>query len=113
MAVLTRRDFVRSGLAVVSVGAFMPTIFSRAVSAASSDRRLSSPGEAAAKTLIIIQLAGGNDGLNTVIPFADSRYPQLRPHLGIAADQVVPLNASVGLHPSLASLKSLWDAGQM
>lgn len=113
MAVLTRRDFVRSGLAVVSVGAFMPTIFSRAVAAASFDRRLSAPGDAPAKTLIIIQLAGGNDGLNTVIPYADSRYRQLRPALGIADDQILKLDGSIGFHPSLASLKPIWDAGKL
>lgn len=113
MAVLTRRDFVKSGLAVVSVGAFMPTIFSRAIAAAAVDRNASSAGATASKTLIIIQLAGGNDGLNTVIPYADSRYHQLRPHLGIPDDQIVQLNGSVGLHPSLKSLKSVWDAGQL
>jgi uncharacterized protein (DUF1501 family) len=113
MAILTRRDFVKSGLAVVSVGAFMPTIFSRAIAAASQDKSPSSAGAAPSKTLVIIQLAGGNDGLNTVIPYADPLYPQLRPHLGIPLDQVVHLNDRLGLHPSLGGLKSLWDAGNL
>ena len=113
MAVLTRRDFVRSGLAVVSVGAFMPTIFSRAIAAASYDRPISSAGAAAAKTLIIIQLAGGNDGLNTVIPYADSRYRQFRTELAIPDDQILKLNDSVGLHPTLSALKATWDSGQL
>ncbi|HLZ07754.1 MAG TPA: hypothetical protein VKT80_04140, partial [Chloroflexota bacterium] len=98
MAVLTRRDFMRSGLAVVSVGAFMPTIFSRAIAAAAYDRPISSAGATNAKTLIIIQLAGGNDGLNTVIPYADSRYRQFRTGLAIPDDQILKLNDSVGLH---------------
>src|SRR5579872_5953524 len=74
MAVLTRRNFVRSSLTVVSVGAFMPTIFTRAIAAAASDKSPSSAGSSPSKTLIIIQLAGGNDGLNTVIPYADPLY---------------------------------------
>jgi len=113
MAVLTRRDLVRSGLAVVSAGAFMPTIFTRAVAAAAIDNSVSSSGSTTSKTLIIIQLAGGNDGLNTVIPYADPLYRQLRPHLRIAADQVVQLNDHLGLHPSLKGLKSLWDNGKL
>jgi len=113
VAVLTRRDLVKSGLAVVSVGAFMPTIFTRALAAARLDQGPSSSGSAPSKTLIIVQLAGGNDGLNTVIPYADPLYHQLRPNLGIPADQVVQLDAHLGLHPSLKALKPLWEAGTL
>src|SRR5713226_1099949 len=101
MAILTRRDFVKSGLAVVSVGAFMQTIFTRAIAAAASDQRSSAAGSAGSKTLVIIQLAGGNDGLNTVIPYADSRYRQLRPNLGIPEADIIPLDDHLGLHPAL------------
>ena len=113
MAVLSRRDLVRSGLAIVTAGAFMPTIFSRALAAASLDKTASTAGSTPAKTLIVVQLAGGNDGLNTVIPFADSRYRQLRPTLGIPDDQIVHLDDHVGLHPSLAGFQALWEAGQL
>src|SRR5438270_7846743 len=113
MAILSRRDFVRSGLAVVSVGAFMPTIFTRAIAAAATDKSRSSAGAAPGKTLVIIQLAGGNDGLNTVIPHADARYRQLRPNLAVAAGEIVKLDDRLGLHPSLASLKPVWDSGQL
>ncbi|HEX5416998.1 MAG TPA: DUF1501 domain-containing protein [Chloroflexota bacterium] len=111
--VLTRRDLVKSGLAVVVAGAFMPTIFSRAVAMAAADKSLSTAGSGPSKTLIVVQLAGGNDGLNTVIPYADSRYLQIRPHLGIPTDQVVQLDSHVGLHPSLKGLKPLWDSGKL
>lgn len=113
MAVLSRRDLVGSGLAVVTAGAFIPTIFSRAVAAASIDKSPSSSGGSPSKTLIIVQLAGGNDGLNTVIPYADSLYHQLRPHLGIPDDQIVKLDNQLGVHPSLKALKPVWDAGHL
>src|SRR4051794_21374284 len=113
MAVITRRDFARAGLSVVAVGAFMPTIFTRALAHASFDRNLSASGSTSNKTLIIIQLAGGNDGLNTVVPFADPNYRKLRPTLGVADNQLIKLNDRLALHPSLKSLKSLWDANQL
>lgn len=113
MAVVSRRDFARSGLAVISVGAFMPTLFTRAIAAASFDKSPSSAGSGSTKTLIVVQLAGGNDGLNTVIPFADPSYQRLRPTLGIPTDQVLRLDDHLGLHPSLEPLKALWDAGNL
>ncbi len=113
MAIVSRRDFARSGLAVISVGAFMPTIFTRALAAASFDKSPSSAGSGSTKTLIIVQLAGGNDGLNTVIPYGDPNYHRLRPTLGIPSDQVIPLDDHLGLHPSLKPLKALWDAGNL
>lgn len=91
----------------------MPTIFTRALAAASSDKSPSSAGSTSSKTLIIIQLAGGNDGLNTVIPYADPLYRKLRPHLGIEAEQIIQLDDRLGLHPSLKALKQVWDAGNL
>src|SRR5208283_1886081 len=65
----------------------------------------------AGRTLVVIQLAGGNDGLNTVIPVTDNRYYSARPGLAIPQDQAIKLNAETGLHPSLAKFKELWDEG--
>ncbi|MGN6552407.1 MAG: DUF1501 domain-containing protein, partial [Verrucomicrobiota bacterium] len=63
--------------------------------------------------LIVLQMAGGNDGLNTVIPFGNDFYRKARPRIGIAADQVLKLNDDVGLHPALSGFKGLYDAGQL
>jgi len=65
------------------------------------------------KTLVIIQLAGGNDGLNTLIPFANPAYAAARPTIAIPAAQALSLNGSVGLHPSMTRLKARYDRGQM
>jgi uncharacterized protein (DUF1501 family) len=65
------------------------------------------------KLLILVELRGGNDGLNTVIPFDDPQYARLRPRLAIARDQVVQLTERTGLHPSLEKLRALWDAREL
>ena len=62
---------------------------------------------------MVLQLSGGHDGLNAVIPYADGLYQQLRPQIGISADKVLQLNDKVGLHPNLGSFKSLYDSGQL
>ncbi|HEY5895379.1 MAG TPA: DUF1501 domain-containing protein [Chthoniobacterales bacterium] len=64
-----------------------------------------------APILVILQLAGGNDGLNTVVPFADDAYYRDRPKIGVPANTVLRLNDHVGLNPRMTGLKSLYDEG--
>ena len=59
--------------------------------------------------LILVELKGGNDGLNTVVPYADGEYYNLRPRLAIARDQVLQLDGRSGLHPALQPLMALWQ----
>jgi uncharacterized protein (DUF1501 family) len=63
--------------------------------------------------MVLIELKGGNDGLNTLVPYADPAYYALRPKLGIARDQVIQLSDKVGLHPALAPLQPLWTDRQL
>jgi uncharacterized protein (DUF1501 family) len=63
--------------------------------------------------LVLVELTGGNDGLNTVIPYADPLYAKLRPRLAIAREDVVQLNGELGLHPGLAPLMSAWSADEL
>jgi uncharacterized protein (DUF1501 family) len=112
---ISRRAMIKDGLLVVSAGMVMPAVFSRAVASANA---LSIEGSHVARaagdrTLIVVQMAGGNDGLNTVVPFTDSLYQEMRPTLGIPDTQVLPLDSRLGLHPSLAPLKQLWDQGRL
>jgi uncharacterized protein (DUF1501 family) len=62
---------------------------------------------------VVLSLSGGNDGLNTVIPYTNGLYRDYRPTLGIPADQVIPLNDTLGLNPTMAPLKPFWDAGKL
>jgi uncharacterized protein (DUF1501 family) len=64
-------------------------------------------------TLVLVALYGGNDGLNTVVPYRDPTYLAARPDLGIQPHDVLPLDNDLGLSPSLKGLKSLWDAKQL
>ncbi|MEM7083551.1 MAG: DUF1501 domain-containing protein [Pseudomonadota bacterium] len=70
--------------------------------------RVDNASKGVSRRLILIELAGGNDGLNTVIPFSQKRYYEARPVLGIPREQTVVLNAQLGLHPQLAPLNDAW-----
>ena len=59
--------------------------------------------------LVLVTLYGGNDGLNTVVPYENSAYYAARPLLAIPAEQVLPLDEGFGLHPNLKGFKQLWD----
>ncbi len=65
------------------------------------------------RTLILIELQGGNDGINTLVPYADPAYRRLRPNLALSSDQVIPLDHRLGLHPALEPLFPLWQAGEL
>ncbi|HET7701379.1 MAG TPA: hypothetical protein VFM06_10995, partial [Candidatus Limnocylindria bacterium] len=111
---LSRRDFLRAGLvfgagaAGLAAGyAAVPDVFARAVYAAKTGRVTND------KVLVMVQLAGGNDGLQTVIPLADRTYRDLRPNLSKAADTALPLTTEVGLHQELKGLKALYDQGRV
>lgn len=81
--------------------------------AAASTKAGTAAGTPGQRLLLLIELNGGNDGLNMVVPYADAQYAQLRPNIGIARDQVIQLDEKVGLHPQLTGLKTLFDAGQL
>ncbi len=111
---ITRRDFVKKGVALVTLGtlhASLPPVFKGAFAITASDAEAAA--DTTPRTLVIVQLAGGNDGLNTIVPYRDPAYAKLRPSLQVAPDQVVPLDGEFGLHPKLAALKPLWDSKQL
>ncbi len=66
-----------------------------------------------APVLVVLQLTGGNDYLNTVIPYTDPLYRDHRPAVGIAEDQILPIDDRIGLHPSMAPMRELYNQGSM
>src|SRR5712692_8884221 len=112
---LSRRAMIKNGMLVVSAGMVMPAIFSRGVASAMSQSLDGShiAQTATDRTLIVVQMAGGNDGLNTVVPYTDPLYIKMRPTLGIPQSKVLTLDSRLGLHPNLAPFKKIWDAGHL
>jgi len=93
---VTRRDFVKSGLATITMAAFTPKL-----------RAALLPGDGA-HNLIIIQLIGANDTLNTFIPYTDPLYRSMRPNLAIPEASLLPVDSAIAFHPALSGLRSLY-----
>jgi uncharacterized protein (DUF1501 family) len=106
---MKRRNFLlatASGLAVI---ANTDHVFARAL----SQTPLPGLPGSAGRCLVLINLYGGNDGLNCVVPHGDARYYQLRPGLAIDRNDVLAIDARVGLNPGMRSLKALYDKGMV
>jgi len=111
---ISRRDFLQQGL-IFGAGArglaagyaAVPDVFAKAVYSAKG------AGVTNDKILVMIQLGGGNDGLQTVIPLSDPKYRDLRPSLGKEADAALPLDKDHGLHQNLKGIKALFDQGKV
>src|ERR1700682_1129964 len=112
-----RRSLIQRGALLVASGFLAPTFITR--TAMALDGQSSVLGQVALdpskknQILVVLQLSGGNDGINTLIPFTDPNYARLRPTLGFAASDVLRLTDSVGLNPQLSKLKALYDQGKM
>jgi uncharacterized protein (DUF1501 family) len=65
------------------------------------------------RILLLVELRGGNDGLNTLVPYADAKYRELRPAIGVARERILPLDEQVGLHEKLEPLMESWKAKEL
>jgi uncharacterized protein (DUF1501 family) len=105
----TRRTFLgygASGLSFVSLGGSMPGLFAKAAEAS----KLADSND---HVLVVLELAGGNDGLNTVVPFEDALYYKNRRRLGLPKEKVQKLTNLVGLHPNMGPMAELFKAGEL
>jgi uncharacterized protein (DUF1501 family) len=106
----TRREFLRTsgkGIGLLAFSQFAPSFLVQSTLAASpapeKDRSI----------LVLVQLAGGNDGLNTLVPFEDENYYRLRPTLGLPKEQVLRISDALALHPSCAAMHTLFNDGKL
>ncbi len=105
--VVKRRDFLKS-LAVLSAGIGVPGVFAKAAVASAAENSAGT-----GRTLIVVQLAGGLDGLNTVIPYTDGAYYDHRPQLAIPEAEMLVVNDRIAFHPSLPELAGLMQDGSL
>ncbi len=106
----TRREFLSrsaKGLGLIALAPVAPRFLTQSVLAGAP------PPEKDRTLLVLVQLAGGNDGLNTLIPYQDDQYYRLRPNLAICDPQRIPLNQELALHPSCTEIARLFDSGNL
>jgi uncharacterized protein (DUF1501 family) len=112
----TRREFLRRtvlGSALSwTVPAFLTDTFS-ALQAQAADSATQIVTGKDATILVVLQMAGGNDGLNTVVPYANDFYHKARPRIGLKAEDVLKLNGDIGFHTALKGIKELYDGGEL
>jgi uncharacterized protein (DUF1501 family) len=97
---MNRRDFLQYAALATSGGLMLPF---------ANDTDLSKTG----KIVVLVHLKGGNDGFNTLVPYADDEYYKLRPNIGIKERTLIKLKDGYGMHPRLKQLEPLWKKGQM
>lgn len=104
---LNRRSFLNrtlGGSSLLALGSVVPEFLARSAVAAEESKKSKDT------ILLVIEMTGGNDGLNTVAPYADDLYHKLRPTLGFRKTQVLPLDDYHGLHQRMNGFKTMYDA---
>jgi uncharacterized protein (DUF1501 family) len=107
MSTVTRRQFLKYSGVVAAAAAPMLTVDQIAAAAITRPLPLGTP------ILVVVTLYGGNDGLNTVVPYTDSAYFSARPDLAYKPETLLPLSSDLALNASMTGIKSLWDANKV
>lgn len=112
----TRREFLRTsvlgGALSWTVPAFLANTFS-AMQAEAADSATQIATGWDSNILVVLQMAGGNDGLNTVVPYSNDYYHRARPKLSLSEKRILKINDEIGFHESLVGFKELYDAGEI
>ena len=105
---LSRRDFLETSLrgsSLIALTPAVPTFLAQTARAAQPDRQ--------GRVLVVIQLDGGNDGINTVVPFADDGYARHRRALRLPTKELIKINDTLGLHPAMRDAARLLESGRL
>src|SRR5262245_31854873 len=106
---ISRRDFLLRSAGYVSVSAMVPRWAVKGAGAFEESVGASQSG----RILVVLELMGGNDGINTVIPYTDGSYPTVRSRIGIPVGTVIQLDGTLALNPVMTGLKALWDQNRV
>src|SRR5205823_10463975 len=112
----TRRQFLRTSMLGAAATWTLPVFLEKtffALDAMAADALTQTVTGKDGTILVVLQMAGGNDGLNMVIPYADDTYHRARPRLGLADDKLLKIDNYIGLNGKLGGLKSLFDEGHL
>lgn len=112
----TRREFLRTTVLGSALSWTVPTFLSNTFATLNAHAENATTQIATGKDsriLVVLQMAGGNDGLNTIVPFANDHYRRARPRVGLTEKQVLRINGDLGFNQGLAGFKSLYDAGRL
>jgi uncharacterized protein (DUF1501 family) len=103
---MDRRDFIKKSLLTLALGQGAPSLLSKTALAAQSKDKI----------LVVVNLFGGNDQLNTLVPYRNELYYRLRPNIAIRREEVLDLGANgqkLGFHPELRPLMQMWNNGEL
>lgn len=104
---MKRRNLIKAGLTAIGGGLVVPNAFAQAASSVAAE------AAAQGKTLVVLELSGGNDGLNTVVPYADDAYYRHRPNIAIPENRVRKIDDHFGFNPGMAGFERLYKDGKM
>ena len=107
----SRRNFLRRGLCGIGVPLALPPVLGRVARALAAEGDDGDRARHPERVLVVVELTGGNDGLNTIIPFRDDEYYRVRPSLAIRKGDAIRLSDEAGLHPSLVGFERLYKDG--
>ena len=109
----SRRDFLRKGLYGIGLTAGLPALLGRTSAALAAEALAGNQEKYPGRVLVVVELSGGNDGLNTVVPFRQDEYYRVRPTLGIPRGDLLPISDDRGFHSSLVGFERLYKDGLM
>lgn len=112
----TRREFLRSTILGSALSWTVPTFLAKTFSSLHVEAADSATQIATGKDstiLVVLQMAGGNDGLNTVVPYTNDHYLKARPRLALVEKDILRINDELGIHKALAGFKEIYDAGHL
>lgn len=113
-ASISRRSFLAKGLYGIGIGAALPAFLNRTSAALAAQALQGSSIEThPERILVVLELSGGNDGLNTVVPYGDPAYYRARPRLGVPERDVIKVADGFGFHPSMVGFERLYKDGLM
>jgi uncharacterized protein (DUF1501 family) len=104
---IRRRDFLQNTISAIALGGTIPELLQRAVAQQAQE------GAKNRNVLVVVTLAGGNDGLNTVVPFENDIYYKLRPTIAHGRKDVRPLDGVMALHPSMKKMEAAFKEGRL